>query len=225
MYILILAWILSPLALIPLTVKRSKENNKLRSFVDELCRNGRISAAEYINLRAEKAEKESSLQSRETSVPVFADSHEFSKVHGGDSVKALENNNTASNKNVSEAAVKAKPAEPSVKNDAYKNLYDLPVYSYKKVSPDTAQPAPQKSESKSDNAAKPTVPAAVKPAEQVNTVKNVTEKSPYVNTKIVLAKSQKETGKNKAAAMSVLMMIGIIFVILAGLVFSTGSEL
>ena len=49
MYILILAWILSPLVLIPLTVKRSKENNKLRSFVDELCRNGRISAAEYIN--------------------------------------------------------------------------------------------------------------------------------------------------------------------------------
>ncbi|MDE7289792.1 MAG: hypothetical protein K2N71_09890, partial [Oscillospiraceae bacterium] len=130
MYILILAWILSPLVLIPLTVKRSKENNKLRSFVDELCRNGRISAAEYINLRAEKTEKESSAQSREASAPVFADSHEFSKIHGGDSVKAVENNNTASDKNVSEAAVKAKPAEPSVKNEAYKNLYDLPVYSY-----------------------------------------------------------------------------------------------
>ena len=221
MYILILAWILSPLALIPLTVKRSKENNKLRSFVDQLCRNGRISASEYINLRAEKSEKESSAQSMEASAPVFADSHEFSKIHGGASVKAVENNNTASDKNVSEAAVKSKPAEPSVKDEVYKNLYDLPVYSYQKMSSGNAQPAPQKSESKADNAEKPTVPAAVKHAEQVNTVKNAAEKSPYFDTKPVRVKAQNETGKNKAAAMSVLMMIGIIFVILAGLVFST----
>ena len=216
MYILILAWILSPLVLIPLTVKRSKENNKLRSFVDELCRNGRISTSEYVSLIAEKAEKQSPPQSREVSAPVFADSREFSKIHGGASVKAAENNNTASDKNVSEAAVKAKPDEPSVKNEAYKNLYDLPVYPQQKASSDAAKADTDKYESKTDN--------AVKPAEQVNTVMNVTEKAAYVNSKPVPAKSKRDavsTGKRKAAAMSVLMMIGIIFVILAGLVFST----
>lgn len=194
MYIFILAWILSPFVLIPLTVKRSKENGRLKSFVDELCRNGRISAAEYINL---KAEKESSAQSGEASAPVFADpvfadSHEFSKIHGGDTVKAVESDNIASDKNVLSAAVPEKPAEPEVKKEAYKNVYDLPVYSYPKVSADA--------------------------------VKNVTEKSAYINTKPVPAKIKKDAasnGKNKAAAMSVLMMIGIIFVILAGLVFST----
>ena len=219
MYIIfIIAWIISPFVLIPLLVKRTKENNKLKSFVDSLCRSGRISAAEYISLEAEKTEKEYSAKNMETSAPVFADSRDFSKVHGGDAVRTVENN-TLSEKKVSDTPVSEKPAAPEVKDvkpialGTYKNLYDLPVYSYPKTPTETAKPVSQNFERNADREVRHAVPAAV-PAERKETVKPAAEKIARANVK-------PNREKNKAAAMSVLMMIGIIFVILAGLVFST----
>ena len=218
MYIIfIAAWILSPLVLIPFLIKKSKESSKLRSFIDELCRNGRISTAEYINLKAERIEKQSSQPNKEASAPVFADSHEFSKIHGGDSAKAAEKStDTANDKNISEAAVQTKPAVSEVKPEANKNLYDMSFSVYEKASSDTSKPVFKDTESKKDNADKPVFSDTVKP------VKTMTEKAEYI--KPVRKENKKNTNsseKRRAAAMSVLMMIGIIFVILAGLIFST----
>lgn len=218
MYIFIFAWIISPLILIPIAVKKTNENNRLKCFIESLCRSGRISAEEYISLEAEKTEKESSAKSMETSAPVFADSREFSKVHGGDAVRAAENN-TVSDKKVSDIPVSEKPAAPevkdvkSVKPETYKNLYDLPVYSYQKKPLETVNNVTQNPESDAVREVRRAAPAAV-PAEQKETVKPAAEKIARANVK-------PNREKNKAAAMSVLMMIGIIFVILAGLVFST----
>ena len=214
MYIFIIAWIISPLVLIPIAVKRTKESNKLRSFIDSLCRSGRISAKEYISLEAEKTENESYTKSMETSAPVFADSREFSKVHGGDAVRAAENN-TVSDKKVSDTLISEKPAVSEVKDvkpidlGVYKNLYDLPVYSYQKTPSETAKTVTQNPESNADMEVRRAVPA-----ERKETVNSAAEK-------ITRASVKPNREKNKAAAMSVLMMIGIIFVILAGLVFST----
>lgn len=189
MYIFIFAWIISPFILIPMTVKRSKENSKMKGFIDSLLRSGRISTSEYVRLEAE-TEKQSAPQSSTASEPVFADSREFSKVRGGNSVRAAESN-----------------AETG------KGLYDLPVYAYQKT-PSAAEPAPKKSENKADSEVRHVVPPIAKPVEKA--AYEIPKQAPEKNkTEAVFA------GKKKAAAMSVLMMIGIIFVILAGLVFST----
>lgn len=186
MYIFILAWIISPLILIPTVVKKSKENNKMKGFIDSLCRSGRISMSEYVHLEAE-TENQSATQCRETSEPVFADSRDFSKVHGGDSVRAAESNAAAD-----------------------KGLYDLPVCEYPKKSSETAESAPEKA----DSEVRHVVPPITNPAE-----KAACEIPVHVPAKGKTGAGF--AGKKKAAAMSVLMMIGIIFVILAGLVFST----
>ena len=221
MYIIfIAAWILSPFVLIPFLIKKSKESSKLRSFIDDLCRNGRISTAEYISLKAEKNENQSSQPNKEASAPVFADSHEFSKVHGGDSVKTAENiTDTAYDENVPAAAVQAKPAVPDVKSEANKNPYDMSFSVYGKASSDTPRPASAESESKNDNTVKSVFSDDVKP---VKPVRSETEKFEYVRpVRTENKKNNDSSDKKRAAAMSVLMMIGIIFVILAGLVFST----
>ncbi|MDE6591623.1 MAG: hypothetical protein K2K57_00985 [Oscillospiraceae bacterium] len=201
--ILIIVWILSPFALIPLSIIKSKENDKLRNFIDALCRSGRISTSEYYDLRIKNNEMAYPSQNQEISEPVFSDSHEFSRIHGGDSVKA-DVSNTVSNGNVS-AAVEKKPAATDNRTEPDKNLYDPPVYTYQKPQPYTyaEKPVDVKNENRPD--------------------KNI-PKTVYNDAKPVTAENKKNSyiyEKKRAAAMSVLMMIGIIFVVLAGLVFST----
>lgn len=205
MYVIfIIAWILSPLALIPVVIKKSVENSKLKRFIDDLCRCGRISVTEYANRKAEKSEEPSSKPKETVSAPVFTDNCEFSKVHGGNYVNAeLRQINAASEKGSPKTDTAAKPSKPEVKPEANKYTYDLPVYSISEN-----ESAADKKEPSAFAAA-----ASVKPA----AVRTECEKSAVCNNK----ESTAPPTEKRAAAMSVLLMIGIIFVILAGLVFST----
>ncbi len=242
MYIIfIFAWVLSPIVLIPLCITRSKENEKLRSFVNALCRSGRISTSEYYDLRVENNAAQYPPDSQRVSGPVFADSHEFSRVHGGDSVRAEAANNTVSKGDAPAAATAAaaaasetkaapttaaasatkaasgtevasvteatapKPAVTYNRTETDKNLYTPPVYTYRKPQDYTyaENTTDATNEKRPDDSVPKTVYRDAKPA-PAEPVKNA-----YTPE------------KKRAAAMSVLMMIGIIFVVLAGLVFST----
>lgn len=204
MYVIfIAAWILSPFVLIPVLIKKSKESGKLRSFIDELCRLGRISNSEYVSLRAER---QSVLSEKENGKPVFADSREFSRVHGGETVRADEKvTGTVPGEKPSAPPVQEKPTVPESSTVTNNGLYDMSFSKYKKTEVRTEKP--NAAEKPVFHDADPTAYPTGKAAE----------------TKPVRADIPKTASpeKKRAAAMSVLMMIGIVFVILAGLVFST----
>ncbi|MCM1023291.1 MAG: hypothetical protein NC395_04450 [Prevotella sp.] len=190
--ILIIGWILSPLVLIPLLIKKTKTANELQHFVDDLCRCGRISNSEYANLKAEKT----------VSAPLSAD-------NGGNSARASAPANTAAEEKAAVTGTAAISAAPGIQSEANKYLRDIPVYAQEKN-------VLSANENKTYPAAEPRRLPDAKPVEAaVEKTASTKEAAPKIK------KEKAPAGKKRAAAMSVLMMIGIIFVVLAGLVFST----
>ncbi|MGN0695953.1 MAG: hypothetical protein ACI4J5_04210, partial [Oscillospiraceae bacterium] len=155
-YLLIIAWLLSPLVLIPVTIVQCRKKSKLRVFVSELFRKGRIDYTEYSELRV-RYEDAAAPQSSVTKAPVSSDSDINGSVCG----------------------------EPARQPYAYRQIhYSAP------------EPAPAR-----------TVP--------------VYKEEPAAPSEMQSRPEKHHRSKGRAGAMSVLMTIGIIFVILAGLVFST----
>ncbi|MBP0956014.1 MAG: hypothetical protein J5997_01455 [Oscillospiraceae bacterium] len=211
-FLFIIAWILSPLALIPLTIIHSKKITKLESFITELYKSGRISSTEYVELKAKKENQASSQQSSSPEAPIFSDSHEYSKKPAqAVPVVPVQRQTPPSDSVITPVKQPApeKPAKPVLRDEGAANTLSrqTPVIHN---APETNHTAP----------AKPDVPVfrdeeKAKPVGQSSPVIHNTPEKNY-------AAPAKRTDTNKrAGAMSVLMTIGIIFVILAGLVFST----
>ncbi|MCI7766379.1 MAG: hypothetical protein MSJ26_00120 [Oscillospiraceae bacterium] len=155
-YLLIIAWVLSPLVLIPLSIAMCSRNAKLEGFVSELFKAGRISSMEYSGLKAKKEENDSP---NAAEAPVFSDSID---------------------RNIS-------PVVPVCQKEQYTETPPRET-----VKPPEKQPSNP----------------VFRDEENVNTVRQP-------------APVKSVSHEKRAGAMSVLMTIGIIFVILAGLVFST----
>ncbi|MGN0636840.1 MAG: hypothetical protein ACI4J0_00580 [Huintestinicola sp.] len=203
-YLFIIAWILSPIVLIPLTIISSKRKSKLESFITELYNSGRISCSEYVDLSVKKEAPVSSLKTASESAPVFSDSHEHSKAPAKPVTAADVHREAPSPDTVITPVKQPAPAEPA-----------RPVLADEGTANTLRQPRPAVHNAPEKSSAAPVQPA--KPVfRDEETAKAVRQPSP-----LKAAPAQKRDTNKRAGAMSVLMTIGVIFVILAGLVFST----
>uniref|UniRef100_UPI003D7E5D3D hypothetical protein n=1 Tax=Huintestinicola sp. TaxID=2981661 RepID=UPI003D7E5D3D len=239
-YLFIIAWILSPIVLIPLSIIQTRRRSKLEDFVSELFKSGRISCTEYVELKAKKEEQASSQRSSASDAPIFSDSHEYSSKPAG-AVPVAPVHKEAPSPDAIITPVKqsdpVKPAKPVLRDEGAANALNKPTPVIHNA-PEKNNAAPVKSagpvfrDEETVNTVRQSAPvihndpernnaAPVKPSEPVfrdeETAKAVRQPSP-----VKAAAPEKHNDTNKrAGAMSVLMTIGIIFVILAGLVFST----
>lgn len=199
-YLFIILWQLSPLVLIPLTIIQSRRKAKLENFVSVLFRKGRISCTEYVELQVKNEDSVSSKPDSVTAAPIFSDSCEYSK-RSGEPVPPTYTYRETQSADVKNTSVPAQSPEPVFRDEQ-------PV-----LNNECPAPAEHTSEKEYTAPEKPSQPVF----RDEGSAKAVRQ-SAYVNA---AAPEKRPAADKRTGAMSVLMTIGIIFVILAGLVFST----
>lgn len=189
--LLVIVWVLSPFVLIPMTISAKRKNTRFKSFLDDLYCNKRISFRELNELKVIS-----------------------------ESPKALDKTV------INTAAPVFKDQEKAEKKTEKTDRIIPAVYNYPKQEPIKPVPKPVVNSSSVQDNKKPVAASYSYPEQHVSKpampVKPVINNETTAYTAPIRTAPVKQIAQNKRpGAMNVLMMIGVIFVILAGLVFST----
>ncbi len=221
MALLVVAWLVSPIILLPLFISRSNKLEKHRAFIEQLRRQGRISEYEYTTLNAfiqqntrqtanfapyrNNAANYQPDQPGRVSAPVVMGpppAPEKSELIGPPLPNGYRRENSASAVQTNVRTVKVSAVAPNVRNS------NTPVPDF----PPKAKPAKEKQ-------------TAPKPADGFTYVPQQTQTSPTYTYNYTQSAPPAPKPKKERNTASILMGIGAALVVLAGMVLSNAAWL